>query len=547
MDVLLIQPPIQDFYLTAKRTIPYGLACIAACLKREGFTVGILDALATARSRAMPRPPEMACLEDFYGRPDISPFCLFHGYRHFGYSFQHMEKQISESGAFLVGISSLFTAYAREAEKTAEIARKALPQATIVVGGHHATALPEEVMQWKAVDFAIRGEGEAALPLLARAVTRGEDISRVPGIVLRAPGLGLHVSPPAVMEDLDAVPLPDRSLVKNTFYTRGRNPSTVVVTSRGCPLHCSYCALGNRRLYPYRRRPVDSVLSEMEDAVENFSARFIDFEDENLSFSKKWFLSLLKEISGRFGDRGLELRAMNGLYPPSLDEEVVAAMKAAGFRTLNLSLGATCREQLDRFRRPDVRAAFDTCLEHAEKHALDAVGYVICGAPGQDADKSLEDLLFLAERRVLAGLSVFYPAPGSSDYDTASALGILPESRSLFRSSAIPLSHTTSRLQSITLMRLSRIVNFMKVLTDRNLPMPSPAELEVEAVSPDLDRVEIGTLLLGGFLHDGHIRGVTPDGAVYRHAVESNLVRDFTHRLSGISITGTTARPNFSD
>ncbi|NLJ28890.1 MAG: hypothetical protein GX433_12880, partial [Deltaproteobacteria bacterium] len=50
-DILLIQPPIRDFYLTAKRTIPYGLACIAASLIKEGFSVEILDGLATSKSR----------------------------------------------------------------------------------------------------------------------------------------------------------------------------------------------------------------------------------------------------------------------------------------------------------------------------------------------------------------------------------------------------------------------------------------------------------------------------------------------------------------
>jgi hypothetical protein len=50
-DILLIQPPIQDFYLTAKRTMPYGLACIAGALRQAGFSVAILDALATAKTR----------------------------------------------------------------------------------------------------------------------------------------------------------------------------------------------------------------------------------------------------------------------------------------------------------------------------------------------------------------------------------------------------------------------------------------------------------------------------------------------------------------
>jgi radical SAM superfamily enzyme YgiQ (UPF0313 family) len=229
---------------------------------------------------------------------------------------------------------------------------------------------------------------------------------------------------------------------------------------------------------------------------------------------------------------------MNGLFPPTLDKEMIAAMKAAGFKTLNLSLGATCREQLSRFRRPDVRDAFDNCLELAEKYGLDAVGYVICGAPDQEAEKSLEDLIYFASRRVLAGLSVFYPAPGSNDYETARSLKILPEESSLFRSSVIPLSHKTSRLQSVTLMRLSRIINFMKSIIDRGHQLPPPAFITENQISSAMDRQSVGEYLLAGFLADGIIRGISPQRHIYRHIVDDTLTTEFIAYLKTRTVRG---------
>lgn len=539
MDILLIQPPIRDFYLTAKRTIPYGLACIAASLKQAGFSVDILDGLATGKSKPVPLPHEMSYLDEFYGRPDISPFCLFHGYRHFGYSFQYLEKRILESKAFLVGISALFTAYSEEPKKIAGIVKKSLPDAFVVVGGHHPTSLPEDAINWNSVDFCIRGDGEAALPKLAKALKHGGNVSAVPGIVFRKPDGEVHVSPPAVSENLDALPLPDLSLIKNAYYSRGKNASTVVITSRGCPFTCSYCSFGNRRLYPYRQRSVNSVMKEIDEDLKKHGTRFIDFEDENLSANKKWFIKLLNEIRSEFGDKDLELRAMNGLYPPSLDEELVVAMKRAGFKTLNLSLATTCREQLKRFQRRDVRKAFENCLDIAEKHSLNAVGYVICGAPGQKAEQSLEDLIYLARHRVLAGLSVFYPAPGSKDFTTLKTIGILPPNQSLFRSSTIPLSHTTTRLESATLIRLSRIVNYMKYTIDRGRPLPLPARIVKNDLPSTMDRGEIGDVLLSAFLEDGGIRGVTTDNRIFFHRIDLPLVLKFLERLKGISVRGT--------
>ncbi|HIJ77012.1 MAG TPA: radical SAM protein, partial [Deltaproteobacteria bacterium] len=114
-DILLIQPPIRDFYLTAKRTIPYGLACIASQLLREGYSVEILDALASTRSKKVGLPSEMWRLRDFYSGPDISPFSMFHHFRRFGLGPEAIGARLQNSGAFLVGISSLFTAYSAEA------------------------------------------------------------------------------------------------------------------------------------------------------------------------------------------------------------------------------------------------------------------------------------------------------------------------------------------------------------------------------------------------------------------------------------------------
>src|SRR5208337_3858143 len=208
-DILLIQPPIRDFYLTAKGTIPYGLACIASSLLREGYSVEILDALASTRSKKVELPLEMSYLRDFYSGPDISPFAMFHDFRRFGLSQERIAERVQGSGAFLVGISSLFTAYSAEAIRTAQVVKHLCPEAVTVLGGHHPTEMPEEVLKrHDCVDFIIRGEGETAMALLARAIRSGTSVESVPGIGFRTTGGKFFLRPPAVLADLDDVPLP---------------------------------------------------------------------------------------------------------------------------------------------------------------------------------------------------------------------------------------------------------------------------------------------------------------------------------------------------
>ena len=537
-DILLIQPPIRDFYLTAKRTVPYGLACIAAALIQEGFSVDIVDALATKKSHPIDLPKELNYLDPYYGQPDVSPFGLFHNFRHFGYSYQHIGRLAQASGAFLVGISALFTPYIEEAIQTARTVKAFHPGCKIVLGGHHPTVLPETVMESNAVDFVLRGEGEVSLPVLARAIKRGLPIQSVPGIVCRNADGSLWIREPAISENLDENPLPAGHLIRQSFYKRGKKGSVVVTASRGCPMTCSYCSVNAASCFKYRRRSVSAVIQEIETALREDDAGFIDFEDENLALDRKWFLTLLEEISTRFKNKDLELRAMNGLYPPSIDKDVACAMKGAGFSTLNLSLGSTDKEQLKRFHRPDVTEAFDRALHIAERFDLDAVGYIIIGAPYQSAEASLHDLLFLAKRRVLAGVSVFYPSPGSADYRLCDQLRLLPHPFSLMRSTALPISHTTTRTEAITILRLGRILNFMKRLVDDKQRFPDPLRIELAALKEVKDRFEIGKKLLAAYLHDGRIRGITPDGEIYAHSVSSGLAEKFREDIHKIRVRG---------
>ncbi|MCP4747188.1 MAG: B12-binding domain-containing radical SAM protein [Desulfobacteraceae bacterium] len=538
-DILLIQPPLQDFYLTAKRTVPYGLASIAAVLRSQGFSVGLLDALATDKSRPLDWPGQMAHLKPFYGRQDLSPFNLFHRFRHFGYSMEHLVLQARRSNAFLIGLSVLFSAYSGVALALAQAIKKALPRCVIVMGGHHPTALPQEVMRCSAVDYVLRGDGEIGMPLLAKALRQAKRPWPIPGLVSRNRHGELSVSPPAVVEDLAQLPVPAFDLMDQRHYNRSRRLSITLCATRGCPMRCSYCAVNKNSYHGFRRRSIDSVMAEIKTAAAGVKPGFIDFEDEHLSSDPAWFKNLLKAIGKLWPDDPPELRAMNGLYAPSLDQDSIRLMRKAGFKTVNLALITTDSEQLRRFKRPDIRRDLDRVLTLAEKFGLTSVVYLIVAGPEQDPYGSVEDLLYLAQRRALAGISVFYPAPASPDYHWCRDQGLLPDGFGLLRATALPLDHVTSRTQAVTLLRLGRILNFMKNLLDQgqNLPAPEPLNVNDEALH-GADRVRLGKHLLAAFLYHKRIYGADGAGNVYEHQCDNDLIRRFISRLQEVNLSG---------
>lgn len=536
--VVLVQPPIEDFYLTKKRTIPYGLACIATAIRDQGFEVELLDSLATEKSRVIDYPDEFSYLKPFYTQKDISNFSLFHEFRHFGYSFEYIGTRIREIQPFVVGISSLFTAYSNEALETAKSIKTFYPHCVIVMGGHHPTFFPEKILQSREVDFVLRGEGEGTMPLLCKALKTGADPSTIPGIAFRKNGT-LHISEPSWINEPDKFALPAMDLVNQDFYKRRKKHSTLIVSSRGCPMQCSYCSMSGSSSYAsFRQRPVEDVINEIKIQTRTRDIGFIDFEDENLSLSKSWFLDLCTGLQPVLKGKHIEIRAMNGLYPPSIDNDIVESMKTLGFKTLNLSLGSTSKEQLIKFNRQDVRKAFENALILAENHNLEAVSYIIAAAPGQTAQSSLDDLLYLARKRTLVGLSIYYPSPGSPDYQMLKEKGILPDKFSLMRSSVFPFDDSTSRLEAVTLLRISRIINFMKHILDLSGKLPDPEVFPGCLTLAVTDREEISQKLFQWFLYDGKIRGITNTGQVYVHLSDIRLVEKFIKELKTINIKG---------
>jgi hypothetical protein len=264
---------------------------------------------------------------------------------------------------------------------------------------------------------------------------------------------------------------------------------------------------------------------------------FIDFEDEHLCADKEWVMTLMQQIALRFGHWQPELRAMNGLYTPSLDADVLGWMQTAGFKALNLALITTSASQLKRFARPDTVTDLDRVLCLARGLGLKAVVYLIIAAPGQDPYESVGDLLYLARRRALAGVSVFYPAPGSSDFRWCRRQALLPPTLGRTRATALPMDQTTDRRQAVTLLRLGRILNFMKSILDLDHRLPPP-EKPPRQIDPRTDRITIGRQLLAGFFRDGNIYGIDAAGGLYGHCTDPALSRAFLKGLSHATLQG---------
>jgi radical SAM superfamily enzyme YgiQ (UPF0313 family) len=187
MKVLLIQPPVQDFYDTDVRLQPIGLCYLKAAVKKHipDIDVIIKDYHGGCGRRTVAIPKELQYLTDYYSVADKSPFSTFHQYYHFGKPFDEIEAEITEIRPDVVGISSLFTPYYREVSKPQRGKEKAQRS------GHcrrlHASAAPESLLSSPNVDYVIRGEGEKPFVEFLKYLKGKQGIERVAESGLQEP------------------------------------------------------------------------------------------------------------------------------------------------------------------------------------------------------------------------------------------------------------------------------------------------------------------------------------------------------------------------
>jgi len=413
MKILLINPPVRDFFNTRSRRQPLGLLYLAAALLKNGHDVHLLDSGAVRKSKRAAPPADLERLTWPCDADDTSPYKLFGRYYHFGPSFSEIEDETRRTDPDVVGISSLFAAYASEAMACAAAARKAAPSVTIVLGGGHPTFMPYRALESNTVDYVIAGEGEEAFAELIDAIQKGVDPARIHGVAGRTREGTFFFNQPRFQTDIDSFDLPARELLDPGAYLRRGRRMAMILSSRGCPNRCAFCCshLTSGRVFR-PRRPAD-VVREMIQCRDLFGITAFDFEDDNLTCETRRAKELMKLIVKSFGERSLWLEAMNGIAMQGLTPDLLDLMFKAGFRNINLAPLSADPKERSRMDRPDALNQSMAIPRLASRIGFHVTAYMMIGYPGQAMPELMANIGEWSKEPVLLAPSVFYPAPGS--------------------------------------------------------------------------------------------------------------------------------------
>jgi radical SAM superfamily enzyme YgiQ (UPF0313 family) len=516
MRVLLIQPPIRDFYDTDVRLQPIGLCYLKAAVGKYLPDVEVLikDYHGGHGRRTVAIPRELRYLREFYPIADPSPFSAFHQYYHFGKPFEVIETDIAALNPDLVGISSLFTPYYREALEVARRAKKRL-NVPVVMGGSHASAAPASLLASPHVDFVIRGEGEKAFVEFLSYLMGQTGLGEVPNLAYKHNG-ELVFNGLAENFPIDELLPPELSDFAPADYPYAGKPMTFMITSRSCPHRCSFCSVHTTFGKKYRLRSLANVLEEIESRyVQGY--RVVDFEDDNLTYYKKPFKELCRNLITRFPNREMEFVAMNGISYLSLDDELLGLMYRAGFSHLNLALVSSDSTVRETTKRPHTLNAYLRVVRRAHEIGFKIVSYQILGLPNESLSSMIQTLAFNARLPILLGASPFYRTPNApvarghelneDDYVRARLTAMAIETDSF------------QRADIYTLFVTARIVNFLK-----GLPISSSSELRTLMRQAWHDpRAGIGFHQLERLLATGRLYFCTKQGLVENEKFKADL------------------------
>ena len=310
----------------------------------------------------------------------------------------------------IVGLS-IMTFQRRTALRLIRLIRSMKPGVVIVAGGYDPS-LATEIYEPPAtgVDYVVRGEGELTFRALLNALSRGHDVSRIPGLSFRVPGGAFAHTSVRPVSDLDGgeIELPNRAARVLPGYTFLGRPIDIVETSRGCTYDCSFCSIIEMRGRNFHTFDFTRVLADIADARAR-GARAIFLVDDNITLNVTRFEALCRAIvDAGLNDIHYIVQAMTSSIANHGDA-LAPLMRRAGFRYVFLGIENILEDDLAFLRASAKNAQREggrqvgnatlRAIQLLHREGLGVVGGIIVGNP-DDTRESIETNLAFARQYV---------------------------------------------------------------------------------------------------------------------------------------------------
>lgn len=385
MKVLFVNPPqtASKYKFMGVIAPPLGIAYMAGVLQENNIDVEILDASA----------------EDM--------------------DFKDVEKELLKRKPDLVALTALTPTIGRALE-TAQVVKETLPDSIVVIGGYHPTFNFIETLEDENVDIVIRGEGEYIMLNLVQALENQSSLHDVKGIVFEDKNSKeIVVNPEApLIQDLDELPFPALNLLPMKKYRLLDMDThmTTMITTRGCPMQCSFCSSAAMHGKKIRERSVENIVDEIEYLKTNYDIDTIAFMDDTFTLKKRKVMAICDEIL----KRNIEIMWGCTSRVDTLDEKLLKKMKEAGCITIFIGVESADQQQLDNMCKNTTIAKIENAFKIAHKLKIRTIASVALGMPGDTKEIMNKTVKFVHKLKPnYAIYSLATPYPGTKFYKEA--------------------------------------------------------------------------------------------------------------------------------
>ncbi|MGD8916153.1 MAG: cobalamin-dependent protein [Syntrophobacterales bacterium] len=398
-NILLINPWVYDFAAHDLWSKPLGLLLLGGLLRVHGYNLRLVDCLDIHD----PRLKEVAGMKPatrrgfgtgkFYRTEVAKPNGLEQferPYYRFGITAEIFQDRLLDGPKpDVVLVTSTMTYWYPGVLESIRLVKKHFSDVPVVLGGIYATLCHEHAVRRSGADHVLSGPGENRILHLLEKLT------------------GHSSKKPSHTVEVNTLPWPAFDLLPHLQYV-------CILTSRGCPFHCPYCA--SDLLFPkfVRRDPIE-VVDELEHWHQKYSNVNVAFYDDALLLDPgKHILVLLNEVRRR--GLPLQFHTPNGVHVSGLTEEVCESLFLSGFKTLRLGLETTDHQRQHQLGDKVKPGAFSTAMENLTRAGFqaDQIGiYLLCGLPGQELVEVAESIRMVRDLGARPYLAEYSPIPGT--------------------------------------------------------------------------------------------------------------------------------------
>lgn len=443
MKFLLIRPPfaVEKFYFPRFINESLAVESLAPFL-RQKHEVEIIDCVAEGWN-------------NYWQIPEYSQL-FFQGMQP-----EKLLKKIVDFQPQIIGLTWSFPTQNDSIQQTLKLIRQYSQSVPVVVGGPEPSGNPKKTLtDFPDIDIIVYGEGEVTMQEILD--NQAKNLEKIKGIAFRKDGQILINSARDLITNLDALPLPDRQSLPhdnyskqnlyqafylrlkkiranekkniklagqlsslpgiNRFYYRLYNqrnrrslPTADIVSARGCPYHCTFCAIHTTWGHRWRMRSAQNVLAEIDLLVNKFGIQHINIQDDNFNVSKERAIAICQGIVKNKYNLTIEAPA----FIANLDEETLTWFKRAGMHYMRLSIESGNQDILHNVIKKNinldkVKPIVDIC----RKLGIYTEGVFMFGVPGETVETMKQSLEF-AKKVGFDGIVrfIYQPFPNTELYD----------------------------------------------------------------------------------------------------------------------------------